>query len=483
MKALTPKEALAIYHAGPEMVVQVLCEFSVRIVMLEERVKALEEQLAQNSRNSSKPPSSDGLNKPNPISLRTKSQRKTGGQKGHQGYTLQMVENPDQIKVYTVDECAHCKRSLSKKKADTVERRQVFDLPEIKLEVIEHIAEIKKCPNCGQINKGEFPIDVLAPIQYGQRIKAIALYLKGYQLLPSQRSCEILSDLFSCPLSEGTLDNIFNNGFRLLQWPVAQIKEQLKESSLVHFDETGISVTGQNHWLHVASTQRLTYYEIHAKRGSEAMDDIGILPNFHGRAIHDFWKPYLTYDNCKHGLCNAHHLRELLFLYEEQQQGGAKNMIDCLLDIKKTVDEIRNTRNSLGKEQRQTFEERYQHILDEGYTTNPLKNKPFGQKKRGLPKKSKARNLLERLDKHRKKALAFMYDFDVPFDNNLVERDVRMAKVKEKISGTFRSQQGAKAFYCIRSYISTVRKNAFNVLDVIENVFKGKTFIPFLDTS
>ena len=209
------------------------------------------------------------------------------------------------------------------------------------------------------------------------------------------------------------------------------------------------------------------------------MDHMGILPNFKGRAIHDFWKPYLKY-NCDHGLCNAHHLRELLFLHEQHRQRWAKNMIDCLIDIKKAVDEAKTSTDTLFKEQIHKFETRYQNILDKGYNENPLPKKKTTKKKRGRPKKSKARNLLERLDEHREEVLAFMYDFKVPFDNNLAERDLRMAKVQQKISGTFRSQDGANAFCRIRSYISTVRKNTFNVIDAIGNAFQGYPFLPSL---
>jgi hypothetical protein len=207
------------------------------------------------------------------------------------------------------------------------------------------------------------------------------------------------------------------------------------------------------------------------------MDHMGILPSFNGRAIHDFWKPYFKYD-CNHGLCNAHHLRELIFLHEQHGQRWAKNMIDCLIDIKKAVNEAKTSTDTLFKEQIHKFETRYQNILDKGYNENPLPKKKSTKKKRGRPKKSKARNLLERLDEHRKEVLAFMYDFKVPFDNNLAERDLRMAKVQQKISGTFRSQDGADAFCRIRSYISTAKKSAVNVIDAIGNAFQGYPFMP-----
>jgi len=484
MKVITREEALAIYDAGPEAVVKAICGLSAQVValekqvvLLEQRITVLEEHLAVNSRNSSKPPSSDGLKKQT-RSQRPIGERKPGGQNGHQGHTLKMVKNPDHIKIHPVDECKNCQCSLTGQKADAIERRQVLDIPPNKLQATEHRVETKKCPECEYVNKAEFPEDVNAPVQYGPRIKAMAVYLKGYQLLPLERTAELFEDLFGCPLSEGTIDNIINITSQHLEVPVEQIKEQVKAADVGHFDETGMSVMGKRHWLHTASTSEFTYYEIHGKRGSEAMDDIGILPEFQGRAIHDFWKPYWTYEDCAHGLCNAHHLRELTFLHEEQQQAWAKNMIDCLLKIKETVDEARHIQGYLEKEQIKTFEAIYESILAEGYAENPVKDKPPGLKKRGRIKKSKARNLLERLDEYQSETLAFVHDFNVPFDNNLAERDVRMAKVQQKISGTFRSENGAKAFCRIRSYISTVKKNSLNVLEAIEDIFKGSPFVP-----
>jgi transposase len=478
------EEALAIYRAGPEAVIRALCELHAenevlreRLKDLEEKLKALEERLAQNSRNSSKPPSTDGLNKPAPHSLRPRGERKPGGQPGHAGYTLKMVKNPDHTVLHRVDECEKCGRSLKGKKATDIERRQVFDVPPVRIEVTEHQAEIKEC-RCGHLNKAAFPEGVAAPVQYGRDIKAKAVYLKNYQLLPLERTCEVLRDFFGSDIGEGTLNNAANKCSQALEEPVEQIKQCLIESPVVHFDETGCRENGKRKWLHVAGTAKATYYQIHPKRGSEAMDEMGILPNFKGRAIHDFWKPYFKY-NCKHGLCNAHHLRELTFVHEEQGQVWARHMIDCLLDIKKAVDAAKSVTDSLSDEQIRAFESRYEKILKQGYVQNPLKNEPAPvKKKRGRRKKSKAGNLLERLDNHKKKVLAFMYDFSVPFDNNLGERDVRMMKVQQKISGCFRSEDGGRVFSRIRSYISTARKNGVSVIEAIKDALAGTPFMP-----
>jgi transposase len=393
-----------------------------------------------------------------------------------------MVDKPDHTIIYPVDQCQSCGHRLAGEASIDVEKRQVFDIPPIQMGVTEHQAEIKPCSHCGHLNKAAFPEQVKAPVQYGPRLKAIAVYLRQYQLLPYNRTRELFRDLFSTDLSEGTLTNITDTCSELLEHPIDQIQKQLEQSPVVNFDETGSSVYGKRQWLHSASTPNLTYFEIHPKRGSHAMDHMGILPNFKGRAIHDFWKPYFKY-HCDHGLCNAHHLRELIFLDEQHGQRWAKNMIDCLIDIKKAVDEAKISTDTLLKKQIHKFETRYQNILDKGYNENPLPKKKSTKKKRGRPKKSKARNLLERLDEHRKEVLAFMYDFKVPFDNNLAERDLRMAKVQQKISGTFRSQDGANAFCRIRSYISTTRKNAVNAIEAIVNAFAGTPYVPKPDTS
>ena len=475
---MTSEEALAIYHAGPEVVVRVLCELSKQVAFLQREMQMLKDQLVKNSRNSSKPPSSDGLKKPSPKSLRPRGKSNPGGQKGHSGSTLKMVDNPNHCVVHSVKQCQKCGHCLADETPIDIEKRQVFDIPPIQMEVTCHQAHTKQCPHCGYLNKVAFPEQVKAPVQYGTRLKAIAVYLRQYQLLPYNRTRELFRDLFSIDLSEGTLTNITNTCSKLLRQPLNQIQKQLEQSKVVHFDETGSSVKGKRQWLHAAATPNLTYYQIHPKRGCDAMDHMDIFPNFNGRAIHDFWKPYFKY-HCNHGLCNAHHLRELIFLHEQHDQQWAKEMMDCLVDIKESVDEAKTSTDTLFKEQIQKFEARYQNILDEGYNENPLpKKESTKRKKRGRIKKTKARNLLERLDEHRKEVLAFMYDFKVPFDNNLIERDLRMAKVQQKISGTFRSQDGADAFCRIRSYISTARKNAVNAIDAIGSAFEGCPFLP-----
>lgn len=495
---MTRDQAQAIYRAGEEAVVRTLLEMDARIEAMaaefekrmgeltarldasEKRVKHLEERLAKNSRNSGKPPSSDGFARPAPKSLREKSERPTGGQPGHAGSTLTLADKPDQVVIHRVRACVRCGRSLAERRCESLEKRQVHDLPPRRLIVTEHQAETKLCP-CGCLNKACFPPEVGAPVQYGPGVKAAAVYLRNYQLLPYERACELFGDLFECPISEGTLANILADCNVRLEQTALQIKAQIAKAPVANFDESGSRVDKKLWWVHVASTATATYYDIHPKRGSEAIDAIDILPGFLGRAIHDFWKPYFGYP-CEHGLCNAHHLRELTFVHEEHRQPWAKSMIDCLLDMKTAVDEARPHRSDLTHFQVRSFRRRYQTIIEEGYLQNPLEPSAGGNQ-RGPEKKTKPRNLLERLDKHRSQVQAFLTDFNVPFDNNLAERDVRMIKVQQKISGVFRSEDGAKAFCRIRSYISTARKNALGALEAIQRIFTGTPFIPISNTS
>ncbi|MBM3747769.1 MAG: IS66 family transposase [Acidobacteria bacterium] len=486
---LSREDALAIYRAGPETVVRTLCELSRQVDILQaevkrlrQRIQTLEDQRAKNSRNSSKPPSSDGFHKPSPRSLREKSERKPGGQPGHPGDTLRMTAHPDRIEAHRVLECERCHRALANRPPEEVERRQVYEAPSKPLVVIEHQAERKRCP-CGHLNKAAFPPGVNAPAQYGPGVKARAVYLSQYQLLPYERTCEALGDLFGCGMSEGGLGNLIADCSDRLEGTVREIRQHILRAPVAHFDETGARVEQRRQWLHVASTGRATYYEVHPRRGTEALDHIGLLPQFRGRAIHDFLSAYLKYE-CAHGLCNAHHLRQLIFLHEQHGQAWAQRMIACLLQIKRAVDQARETSDRLPEPVQRDFEARYQQVLEAGYAENPLPaSEALGARKRGRPKKTPSRNLLERLDERRKEVLAFLYDFRVPFDNNLAERDLRMMKLQQKVSGLFRSPEGAHAFCRIRSYLSTARKNALDGLEALDRVWAGHPFVPALNTS
>ncbi|MBN1425820.1 IS66 family transposase [Candidatus Fermentibacteria bacterium] len=501
---MTREEARAIYRAGEETVVRVLVEMdarlhdaagaihalerqvpdlTIRLEASERRVRQLEEQVAKDSHNSSKPPSSDGLSTPKPKSLRPPSERPTGGQPGHPGRTLRMVAKPDRTVRHPVERCVGCGRSLTQQAPDRVERRQVFDLPEPKLEVTEHQAEVKTC-TCGCVNRAAFPPEAAAPVQYGLRVKSVAVYLKEYQLLPFDRLTEIMRDLFACAtFSEGTLANLSAACSRRLQPVDELIRAQAATADVAGFDETGVRATGSLHWLHTVSTHWLTWYFAHTRRGCEAMNAAGILPYFRGRAVHDFWDSYLKYD-CDHAFCNAHLLRELIFLWEEQGQAWAKTMIDHLLAIKTAADTARDAGlAALPVEDLDWFLKRYQQIVEAGYAQNPLMEPSAGPTRRGRRKQSKARNLLDRFRNHPDGILAFMRDFSVPFDNNLSERDLRMMKLRQKISGTFRSFDALVDFCRIRGYVSTARKNGLNALEALCRVFLGNPFVPAVNTT
>jgi len=474
------EEILEVYEKGPEAVVELVESLWEIILPLEARVKSLEDLLAQNSRNSSRPPSSDGYEKPQPKSQRKVSGKKPGGQKGHPGHTLKKAAEPDHTLVHSVGTCEKCHQCLEGKTAVGHDSRQVFDLPPMKLEVTEHQAEKKLC-DCGHVTRAAFPEGVTQPTQYGPGVKSLEVYLSQYQLLPFERIQELFMDLFGHPPSQGTLVNMNEACYEGLDSMEEAIKEALVHAGRAHFDETGFRIEGERQWLHVASTETLTCYASHAKRGTKAMDSMDILPRFKGRAVHDHWDSYFHYENCAHALCNDHHLRELTYIHERFDQEWAQEMKALLLDAKALVEERKEVTTSLNTEDTRRIEDAYQNILLKGFEANPEIPRDLTTKKRGPKKRTKPQNLLRRLSRRREETLAFIYDFNIPFGNNQGERDIRMMKVKQKISGTFRSEKGAKIFCRIRGYISTMKKQGQNVLEAIKSVFDGTPLVPALE--
>jgi len=472
-------EVRAAFREGEEAVIKLFFE---TLGKLAERIQNLEDQLAKNSRNSGKPPSSDGYDQgaPRPKSLRKRSRRKSGGQRGHPGETLKAVEKPDLIKVHRVHECRHCGQSLQRRKAIGHEKRQVFDLPQVQMQVTEHRAEIKSCARCGKETHATFPHEVSHAVQYGPEIKAQMVYLNTEQHLPLERTCDLLDEFYNHRLSEGTIVTACAEAAQKVEISNQAVKEHLVEQEKVaHFDETGMVVNGVLHWLHTASTSLLTYYAMHPKRGSAAINEINILPRFQGRAVHDDLASYFQYE-VEHALCNAHHLRTLLFLLERYPQKWVQDLLKLLLKIKAKVETVqRKTETALSVRQANAFSQAYDELVKKGLRANPPSKKNRRKPgQRGRLKQSPARNLLVRLREHKEAVLAFMYDFKVPFDNNQAERDLRMMKVKQKVSGGFRSTAGAQNFCAIRGYLSTARKNGVQALAALRLAFAGTPFLP-----
>lgn len=470
---LSDEEILAIYQQGAEAVVVLVKGLLSQVGQLQERVEKLEGQASKNSRNSSKPSSTDGFGK-RTKSLRQKSEKPSGGQVEHPGSTLEWREQADDEVIHPVHGCSECGTSLSALPVEGWERRQVFDIPPIELRVTEHQVEIKSCPHCGCQNQGDFPVGVTNLVQYGPRLKGVMVYLMEGQLLPFGRSCEVLNDVLGVPVSEGTLFNTLVDCHTRLESIEQTIQAQVVNAPVVHFDETGLRVKGRLWWLHVACTDGLTYYFVHAKRGQIAMEAMGVLPKFRGKALHDGWGSYWDY-LCAHFRCNAHHLRELQFILERYAQAWAYQMSLLLVTILGQVNAAQaQGQTALDPKQRQAFEARYAEIIAQGLALNPMPEpEPGAPKKRGRPKRPRPLNLLERFRTQQASILGFMTDFEVPFDNNQAERDLRMMKLKQKISGGFRSEEGARMFCRIRGYLSTLRKQNINVLEALIGVFSG----------
>jgi transposase len=446
---------------------------------LRAEVAELRARLSANSRNSSRPPSSDGLAKPPaPKSLRRRSGRKPGGQPGHEGRHLQRVEDPDEVIVHVPARCGGCGGDLCGGEPVGEEARQVFDLPAIHLAVCEHRAQRRRCA-CGHVTSAVFPTGVGAPTQYGPRVRALAIYLIAAQHLPYQRAAMLLADWLGAPLSPATLVEFVKDGADDLDEFLDQVHEQIIDSPVVHFDETGARAGGRLRWLHCASTQTLTFYALHDRRGSEGIDHAGVMPRFEGIAVHDGWPQYRAYERATHALCNAHHLRELLAIIEQRpgEQSWA-NRVDALL---RALHEEVKAAKAAGEDWLDPsvlagYRAAYEQIIALGNHTDPPGTIPTG--KRGVIKQTPARNLLTRLDRDREQILRFAHDFQVPFDNNLVERDIRMIKIQQKISGSWRTTTGADHFLALRAYISTTRKQGRDTLDALTRLARHTPWLP-----
>ena len=425
-------------------------------------VTILINQLGLNSRNSSKPPSFDPNRKKK---IKKVGDRKAGGQNGHVGTTLQKYDDPDHIENIPVDRTSIPKGTY---KSVGYESRQVVDI-EISRIVTEYRAQILEDAN-GKRYTAPFPEGVSRPVQYGINVKVHSVYMSQYQLVPYKRIEEDFQDQVKIPISAGTVFNFNYDAYHKLEAFESMVKSRLIDSGLCHADETGININGKRVWLHCVSNDLWSYYHPHEKRGLEAMEEIGVLPHLKGILCHDHWKPYFKLD-CWHALCNAHHLRELERAWEQDKQKWARDMRALLLQINQAVDDAGGR---LEPAESRRYRQKYRDLLDKAQTECPPPDESRKKNKRGRTKRSKARNLLERLMDFETETLRFMDDEQVPFTNNRGENDIRMTKVQQKISGCFRSTEGAAIFCRIRSYLSTCKKHGMRATKALRLLFEGR---------
>lgn len=437
--------------------------------LLRERLAELERRLSLDSGNSSKPPSSDGLGKRQrrTQSLRNTSNRKNGGQRGHQGQTLEAVATPEVIIEHPAPEHCHCGCDVWHLPVINILKRQVFDIPHPNIVVTEHQVRVKRCPQCQQHVQAPFPKGVKAPVQYGARIRAIATYLNHQHFIPEERLSELLNDIFSCSMSTATIVKLSNTVKQSFEPLLEDLSATLQSSPVKHLDETGLRMGGRTHWLHVVSTTTETWYRTALKR-----KDLEPLKTMTGVVVHDHWKPYFQLEGLVHSLCNAHHLRELKALQEIEQESWATSMghllrVACRYKHRYV--------KGIPKAIQGRIERLYRQIVARGLAFHGALE-PLPQKSgRGRPKRRVGHNLLLRLKQFEADVLRFLRQSEVPFSNNQAERDLRMMKLKQKISGGFRSREGARTFAVIRSVLSTARKRGLNLLDVLSSAVQGQT--------
>ena len=441
-------------------------ELMSKIMAMDARIKDLETQLNQNSQNSHRPPSSDGYRKKPMLARKPKGSK--GGKPGHDGKTLKMVEKADHYWPLYPEQCS-CGASLKGEDMALQARRQVFDLPEPKLEVTEYQAYSCRCPQCHRQVVGQFPQGVYAPAQYGPRVKKLTNLLYAGHHLSHQSIGELFHDMYGYELNGGTIQSAAQELYGQLEASELHLKELVVQSPVVYFDETGQRVSGKLHWLHVACTESLTYLFAHKHRGKKALEsDASILSYYMGTAIHDCLPVYFSYLICFHGICGAHLLRELTGL-QEQGSRWAGQMHQLLMQLYEASDKGRGKVENL-----EVWVKKYNHICKQADLEEPP---PKEQGSRGRAKQTRGRNLLKRLTEHQDYILAFAKFEDIPFTNNLAERDLRPAKIKQKVSGCFRTFAGAERFARIRSFISTARKQSRNVFKELVHATNGQSFV------
>lgn len=428
-------------------------------------VELLLVRLNINSRNSSIPPSQDPHRRDRGRTVRAESKRKVGGQPGHKGETIARVENPEKIELLYVDKRTLPRGHQYRRIEDDI--RQVIDI-QIKRQVTEYRAEVLEDER-GKQYRATFPKEAIRPVQYGGSVKAEAVYMSVYQLLPNHRVQEFFRDQSGIELSVGTLQNFRTQAHVLLDEFEKIARHNLRESPIAHFDETGININGKLAWLHSASNDKWTLYGAHQQRGKEGIDALGVLPGFSGIACHDHWKAYFNYDTCLHVLCNAHHSRELTGIIENEGHYWAQQMQDLLGQIYVAVEKANG---QLSSRAQIVYRKLYRKILAQGKIECPAAPQVAG--KCGRTKQSKARNLLDRLEEFEDETLRFITNPLIPFTNNLAERDIRMTKLQQKISGCFKSIETAHIFFRTRSFLSTCIKHGLSATESLKDLFNGK---------
>jgi transposase len=468
-RQMTEQEARGLYQQGEDTVV-------AWMLAMDQRVRALEARQAQNSRNSSKPPSTDPDDKKlKPMSLRGKSGKKPGGQKGHPGATLKQVDNPDHIQEHRPDACPHCRAELQEAETLTYMARQVFEMPEPKVQVTEHRALKVVCPCCQAKVQAHFPSGVNQPVQYGPRILGFGVYLHADHLIPLFRSALIVQRLTGALFNSSTLHTAMKVAYQGLEVFEEQAQQALSQEAILHVDETSSRVAGTRYWFHVRCTSHLTYLFCHAKRGGEAVKD---LLAYRGRLVSDFFSNYVTLD-CKHQFCMAHICRELVGVFEQTGQVWAKELKEHLEKCLAACHRARQRGSpKLWSARKLSLE--FERLVGLGSLAHPAPVADSGKKK---PRRSKARALVDRLRDYRDECLAFLFDLSVPFTNNQAERDVRMLKVKGKVSGCFRRLEGAVRFCRVRSYLQTCGKQGLDRLDCLRSIFAGEPIMPSFKTA
>ena len=443
------------------------------IIALWARLDKLEAMLLKNSSNSSKPPSSDGF-KRKPKSRRVAGKAKAGGQKGHPGSTLKRVAVVDEVQLHKPPtHCDACGSKLDMRLATVQDNgRQVIDLPPVRVKVVEHRLQSVRC-RCGRLHAGRYPEGVTQTVQYGPAIKATLVYLTQYQHVPMKRCTDAMQDLFGVHISPASVHAAIAQAHTAVVPIVQAMSESMLHAPVVHFDETGMRVGKKLYWMHSASTDDAVVYQVHARRGREALQAFNLLPRFKGVAVHDGWPAYDSF-NLTHALCNAHHLRELEFIVDSTGQQWAKAMSVLLVEINDAVNA--SAEALLSRQEAAPYLRRYRRLLAQGRKANPeTMTDPTRKDKRGGIRQSFAFNLIRRLDERVDDVLRFMNEALVPFTNNLAERDIRMPKLKQKVSGCYRSFAGAQAYCSIRSYLGTLQKQSRNLMQALTMLLSART--------